>query len=566
MNPGESLPEGHLLDGRYRVRKVLGVGGMGRVYLANDTRLANRPVAAKEMILGDGIAEKKAIEDFTREATVLARLSHQGIPTLIDHFAEGGRHYLVMEFVAGGDLDKIVQEAGGKLPEERVLRWARQILSVLEFLHSQTPPIIYRDLKPGNIMIDKDGRAMLIDFGIARFLPKGGKATMIGSPGYAPPEQYVGRVEARSDLYSLAASMHHLLTGRDPALEPPFSFPPVRDLAPEVSIATAAAVDKALSHDLEHRFRSPSAMLQALPDPGPESRSALGASAGLRGSSGALGSMATEVLKRGAAPSPAAAAPHSSAPTPRRLSVPPVAPSSITNMPTVVLNRPVSAPGAPPPAAAPSSKPLRPPVKRAIELGVKARALIERGLKSKLVASVIAPEAPPVSSTAKTKDLKRPGASAARPPRLGSTGDAPPARTGSRSSGSQRPRASTDSTPPLFPPARGEAAAGPAARLVARGEDIEFALKYARTVLGRAQDSGAAPDIDLGKLTRGAERVSRRHAEIIRRGADFFVRDLGSLNGTFIVGQGRLGRDQLYKLKDRDQVILGGAILQFRRG
>jgi len=187
MNPGEPLSEGHLLDNRYRVSKVLGVGGMGRVYLSNDTRLANRPVAVKEMILGDGIAEKKAIEDFTREATVLARLSHPGIPTLIDHFAENSRHYMVMEFVAGGDLEKIIQQSGGKLGEDRTLRWARQILSVLEFLHSQNPPIVYRDLKPGNIMIDKEGRAMLIHFGIARFLPKGGRATQIGSPGYAPP-------------------------------------------------------------------------------------------------------------------------------------------------------------------------------------------------------------------------------------------------------------------------------------------------------------------------------------------------------------------------------------------
>jgi serine/threonine protein kinase len=563
MNPGESLPEGHLLDGRYRVRKVLGVGGMGRVYLANDTRLANRPVAAKEMILGDGIAEKKAIEDFTREATVLARLSHPGIPTLIDHFAEGGRHYLVMEFVAGGDLDKIVQESGGRLPEDRVVRWARQILSVLDFLHHQTPPIIYRDLKPGNIMIDKNGRAMLIDFGIARFLPKGGKATMIGSPGYAPPEQYVGRVEARSDLYSLAASMHHLLTGRDPAVEPPFSFPAVRDLAPEVSIATASAVDKALSHNIEHRFSSAHEMLQALPEPPPEERVAPGASAGLHGSSGSMGTLATEVLNRQGSPS--SAAPRSSAPTPRRLSPAPAAPSSIMNMPTVVLNRPISTPGAPPAPSA-GSKPLRPPVKRAIELGVKARALIARGLKSKFVASVIQPEAAAVSSTAKTKDLKRPGASAAGPARQGSTGEAPPARTGSRSSRAQRPRASTDSTPPLFPAPREVKASGPAARLIARGENVEYALKFARTVLGRSQDSGAAPDIDLAALKRGAERVSRRHAEIIRRGADFFIRDLGSLNGTFIAGQGRLGRDQLYKLKDRDQVILGGAILQFRRG
>src|SRR5580693_6584001 len=104
MNSGDALTVGHMLDGRYRVHKILGQGGMGRVYLANDTRLANRPVACKEMIIGDGIQEQKAVEDFNREASVLARLSHPSIPQVIDYFAERGRHYLVMEFVAGGDL------------------------------------------------------------------------------------------------------------------------------------------------------------------------------------------------------------------------------------------------------------------------------------------------------------------------------------------------------------------------------------------------------------------------------------------------------------------------------
>ena len=552
MNPGEPLSEGHLLDNRYRVRKVLGVGGMGRVYLSNDTRLANRPVAVKEMILGDGIAEKKAIEDFTREATVLARLSHPGIPTLIDHFAENSRHYMVMEFVAGGDLEKVIQQSGGKLGEDRTLRWARQILSVLEFLHAQNPPIVYRDLKPGNIMIDKDGRAMLIDFGIARFLPKSGRATQIGSPGYAPPEQYAGNVEPRSDLFSLAATMHHLLTGRDPALEPPFSFPPVKHLAPEVSGATAGAVDRALNHEIPKRFPSARAMLDALPEPAPENSAQDGYA------SGSLGTIETVVLsspisrpQRAARPSPPT--PRSITPTPR--AVP--APSSVTNMPTVVLSNPSPVGvSAPPGAAVPSEtlRTIRPPVKKAIELGVRAKALIERGLRSKLVASVIQPATPEPgpSSTAKTQELRSPAQSRAVA-----------ARTGARS---PTPQSHPAGPAPLLRDAPRQETSEVRARLIVRGDESEFQLIHDRTVIGRSQEPSDVLDVDLVTVKRGVDRVSRRHAEIIRRGEDFFIRDLGSMNGTFIAGRGKLGRDQLYQLKDRDQLILGGAILQFRRG
>src|SRR5882672_8397464 len=157
MKSGDPLPSGHLLDGRYRVNKIIGLGGMGRVYLANDTRLANRGVAVKEMIVGEGIQEKKAIEDFAREARVLAPLSHPGIPNLIDYFVENSRHYLVMEYIDGGDLQGMLDKLGpgGRVQEPQVLKWARQILDVLNFLHAQNPPIVYRDLKPGNIMIDK---------------------------------------------------------------------------------------------------------------------------------------------------------------------------------------------------------------------------------------------------------------------------------------------------------------------------------------------------------------------------------------------------------------------------
>src|SRR5215472_10710136 len=152
MKAGESLPVGHLLDGRYRIHKLLGVGGMGRVYLGNDSRLANRPVAVKEMIIGDGAQERKAVEDFHREASVLARLSHPCIPQIIDYFDEHERHYLVMEYVAGGDLQGRLDElgSGARMSELTVLAMARQLLEVLQFLHVQKPPIIYRDLKPGN--------------------------------------------------------------------------------------------------------------------------------------------------------------------------------------------------------------------------------------------------------------------------------------------------------------------------------------------------------------------------------------------------------------------------------
>jgi serine/threonine protein kinase len=534
MNPGEPVAAGHLLDGRYRVRRVIGQGGMGRVYLANDTRLASRPVAVKEMVVGEGLQEKKAVEDFEREARVLATLSHPGIPGLFDHFIENGRHYLVMEYVAGSDLQGMLDKlgAGGRLPEAQVVRWARQILEVLAFLHSQKPPIVYRDIKPGNIMIAHNDRAMLIDFGIARFLPPGGHGTQIGSVGYAPPEQYTGKVEARSDLYSLGATMHHLLTGRDPQLEPPFSFPPVRKLNPAVSVETERVVMRALERQIDKRPRSAREMSDALPRFGEEAEA---------------GQMAT-----------------GQAPRSRSL---------FSESPTVVLSSSA--------AVAPQAAPLPPGI---------TRIPTQRTLKAPQASASPSVAAPSVSATAKTQDLPKKSGAASAPPRRSI------AATPRRVSRTPAPAASgatvapESSLPLAIAPIKGAAAvskpnavspgvrtngrgqvqgteAPASARLIAKGERVEFAVRGDRIVIGRRRENEDAADIDIDlSALAGADRVSHRHAEIIRLGREYFMRDLGSLNGTYIPRRGRLGRDQLYQLKDRDELVLGSMRLEFRKG
>jgi serine/threonine protein kinase len=245
-----------IVGGRYKVVRPLGGGGMKLVYLAEDLRLASRRCALAEMIdsLTNPEMLRQAEAAFQREADMLAQLSNEHIPRIYDYFSERNHHYLVMEYIEGATLDEELKRAGGRLPEARVIDVAMQVLETLVYLHGLSPPVIYRDLKPSNVMIAGSGQAKLIDFGIARHFQPLSNATMIGTQGYAPPEQYRGKVELRSDLYALAATMHHCLSGRDPSLEAPFSFPRLGTLAPEVAPALAALVDQTLEYDIEKRI------------------------------------------------------------------------------------------------------------------------------------------------------------------------------------------------------------------------------------------------------------------------------------------------------------------------
>jgi serine/threonine protein kinase len=244
-----------VVGGRYRVFKPLGGGGMKMVYLAEDLRLASRPCALAEMVdsFTSPNLQQQAVASFQREADMLATLSNEHIPRVFDRFSDQNRHYLVMEYIEGVTLEQRMRDAGGRLAESEVIDLAIQVCQTLEYLHGLTPPVVYRDLKPSNVMLTKGGQAKLIDFGIARHFRPLSNATMIGTQGYAPPEQYRGKVEFRSDIYALGATMHHALSGRDPALEPPFSFPPLRQAAPGITPALADLVDQALKYDVALR-------------------------------------------------------------------------------------------------------------------------------------------------------------------------------------------------------------------------------------------------------------------------------------------------------------------------
>lgn len=271
------LAEGTLLNKRYKIIKKIGGGGMGAVYLASDQNLGDTQRAVKEMVQSHIEEEQqaKAIDDFKRESMILSTLDHPSIPTIYDYFYDDveSRFYLVMKYISGGDLASRLRAAPeGRIDERTVTEWSIQIIDVLDYLHSLPTTIVYRDLKPSNVMIDGNtGRIMLIDFGIARSInqtqEKG--VTAVGTMGYAPPELFSGQVEPRSDIYSLGSTMFHLLTGADPQNNPLLIFdfqknPRPRQINPRLSDQMEKILMRAVEYSADARFSTAADMHRAL--------------------------------------------------------------------------------------------------------------------------------------------------------------------------------------------------------------------------------------------------------------------------------------------------------------
>ncbi len=239
---------------------------MGAVYLARDLKRQTN-CAIKEMSLSMVPVEERAqaVQNFKTEAKLLAGLNHPNLPTFSGFFTEGPRHFLVMEYVEGMTLDAFLENNHGPFPERRVLAWAKQLCDVLVYLHSQQPPIIFRDMKPGNVMVMRNGRVKLIDFGIARFFRHSSSqdTQQLGTPGFAPPEQYgKAQTDERSDIYSLAMTLFQLLTNT--LSEKGFGLQDIRSINPDISLRVARTLEKATSLKPEDRFQTVEAFLRAL--------------------------------------------------------------------------------------------------------------------------------------------------------------------------------------------------------------------------------------------------------------------------------------------------------------
>ncbi len=259
---------GAVIDGKYKILRQIGTGGMSHVYLAVDRHLGKLWAVKEIQIHGDEQNGEVAVSSLLAEAEILKRIDHPALPRIVDIIEEPEQISLVMDYIRGESLERVLKKRG-TLPEETVVDWAKQICDALLYLHSRRPPIIYRDLKPANLMLTPEGKVRIIDFGIAREYKEqsGADTTVLGTRGYASPEHYGTRqTDARSDIYTLGMTLHHLLTGVSPRT-PGYLYYPVRHWNPQVSVHLEAVIDKCTALDPDDRYADCRELLYDLEHP-----------------------------------------------------------------------------------------------------------------------------------------------------------------------------------------------------------------------------------------------------------------------------------------------------------
>lgn len=259
------LEIGSLVDGKYKILNEVGRGGMSVVYLAMNEK-ANKQWAIKE-VRKDGIRDFEVVKQgLIVETDMLKKLRHPSLPSIIDVIEDEDTFLIVMDYIEGNPLSSALEEFGAQ-PQELVISWAKQLCDVLGYLHSQNPPIIYRDMKPANVMLKPDGNVTLIDFGTAREFKEKNLAdtTCLGTVGYAAPEQFggMGQTDARTDIYCLGATLYHLVTGKNPC-EPPYKISPIREINPSLSSGLERIILKCTQRDPKDRYQSCAELMYAL--------------------------------------------------------------------------------------------------------------------------------------------------------------------------------------------------------------------------------------------------------------------------------------------------------------
>ncbi len=263
-------PEGTILDGKYEIWKEVGRGGMSVVYLARDKRL-NKQWAVKEIKNDGSKSTETLLKGLEREANILKNVDHPVLPRIVDIIDQNGVIYVVMDFIEGVTISDRLKEEGAQ-PQELVIEWGLQLASALDYLHNMKPPIIYRDMKPSNVMIKPEGGVKLIDFGTAKeyVIENNADTTALGTRGYAAPEQFgdskghgIYNTDARTDIYNLGATLYHVVTGMNPC-EPPYEIKPIREWNPKLSSGLEKILLKCTQPNPEDRYQSCKELMYAL--------------------------------------------------------------------------------------------------------------------------------------------------------------------------------------------------------------------------------------------------------------------------------------------------------------